>query len=159
QGVEGEASGVPRMSLGVSVMECLGEAPLMVVAIDGRKNGRPEQEVLISMGSLYKQKGRDGHPGRIWWAKWYQHGRAMRESTGTADWEQAKLFLKGREGRVALGQPILPRAERITYEEIVTDLRQHYVTTGSRDIQEAGWRLAHLDPFFRGCRVATIGPA
>ena len=30
------------------------------------------------MGPLYQQKGRDGTPGRIWWVKWYQHGRPVR---------------------------------------------------------------------------------
>lgn len=111
------------------------------------------------MGSLYQQKGRDGTPGRIWWVKWYQHGRPVRESTGTDDKEQAKQFLKGREGRVALGQPILPRADRIRYEEIAGDLRQHYAATGSRDLQEAEGRLAHLDKAFTGRRVVAIGQA
>ena len=53
------------------------------------------------MGSLYQQKSRDGTPGRIWWVKWYQHGRPVRESTGTTDRKQAEKFLKTREGRVA----------------------------------------------------------
>src|SRR5262249_22002566 len=37
-------------------------------------------------------------------------------------------------------------------------LRDHYQTTGRRDVTEAGWRLAHLDRFFTGKRLATIGP-
>lgn len=36
------------------------------------------------MGSLYKQRSRDGTPGRTWWVKYYWNGKPIRESTGTA---------------------------------------------------------------------------
>jgi hypothetical protein len=62
--------------------------------------------------------------------------------------QEAKRFLKKREGAVANGQPILPRADRVRYEESAADLRAHYTTTGSRDMDEAEKRLAHLDDFF-----------
>jgi integrase len=79
--------------------------------------------------------------------------RAPRKET------EARRFLKEREGRVATGQPILQRADRIRYEEVAQDLRQHYQTTGSRDLEEAEDRLHHLDTFFSGKRVATISSA
>src|SRR4030095_11879806 len=41
--------------------------------------------------------------------------------------------------------------------EIATDLRRHYGTTGSRTMVEVEGRLAHLDHFFTGRRVAAIG--
>jgi hypothetical protein len=43
------------------------------------------------MGSLYRR-------GDIWWVKYYQNGRALRESTRTAKEAEAKRFLKLREG-------------------------------------------------------------
>ena len=89
------------------------------------------------MGSLYKQKSRDGTPGRVWWARYYVNGRAVRESTGTEKRTEAERFMKAREGRVATGQPILPRADRIRYEEVAQDLRAYYQTTGRRDLVEA----------------------
>ena len=46
------------------------------------------------MGSLYKQPG-----SRIWWVKYHVHGRPVRESTGTADEQEAKRCLKTREGQ------------------------------------------------------------
>lgn len=67
--------------------------------------------------------------------------------------------MKEREGRVATGQPVLPRADRIRYDEVAADLRQHYEATGSRDLEEADYRLEHLKTFFAGCRVAAIGQA
>jgi hypothetical protein len=67
--------------------------------------------------------------------------------------------LKEREGRVAAGQPILRRADRILYEEVAGDLRQYYQSTGSRNLEEAEYRLKHLSAFFTGQRIVTINPA
>lgn len=63
------------------------------------------------------------------WAKWYQDGRPVRESTGvSADTKtppaEARRILKEREGRVAAGIPVLPRADRVRYEEAAGDLRR-----------------------------------
>ena len=110
------------------------------------------------MGSLYQQKRRDGTPGPTWWVKYYANGQPIRQSTGTANKEAARQFLKVREGRVATGQPVLPRADRVRYDEAATDLRQHYEATGARNLTEAGWRLAHLGAFFAGWRLVAIGP-
>jgi len=104
------------------------------------------------MGQLYKR-------GSVWWVKYYVNGRPVRESTGTDKEKAAERLLKEREGRVAIGQPILPRADRVRYEEAVADLRAHYETTGERNLEEVGWRLAHLDALFTGRRLAAIGPA
>src|SRR2546426_2906888 len=104
------------------------------------------------MGSLYKQPG-----SRIWWMKYHVHGRPVRESAGTADDQEAKRFLKTREGQVAAGQPLLPRLDRVRYEEVVEDLRAHYEATGTRDLKEFRRRVKHLDRFFGGRYVATIG--
>jgi len=104
------------------------------------------------MGSLYKR-------GHVYWIKYYANGRPVRESAGTEKEQEARRLLKQREGRVAVGQPILPRADRVRYDEATKDLRQHYETTGERNLEEVGWRLDHLDAFFAGRRLVTIGPA
>jgi integrase len=115
------------------------------------------------MGSLYRKHRRqpDGtsRTERVWWAKYYVNGRPVRESTGTDQVKRAERFLKAREGAVATGQRILPRADRVRYEEAAEALRKHYTTTGERDLEEAGWRLTHLDRFFAGRRLASLGPA
>lgn len=64
--------------------------------------------------------------GKVWWVKYYVNGRAVRESAGTEKETEARRFLKAKEGRAATGQPILPRADRVRYEEATKDLRQHY---------------------------------
>lgn len=87
----------------------------------------------------------------------------MRESTGVASGsdqgppQEARRFLKVREGRAAAGMPMLPRSERTRYEEAAADLKRHYQATGSRDLGEYERRVKHLDRIFSGRRLATIG--
>jgi integrase len=42
---------------------------------------------------------------------------------------------------------------------VAEDLREHYQTTGSRNLEEAAYRLKHLDGFFAGQRIAAINPS
>jgi integrase len=114
------------------------------------------------MGYLYRPKLKSGERARVWWAKYYANGRPVRESTGIAGDtdtppQEAKRFLKLREGAVASGSPVMPRADRIRYDELAAELRAHYESTGERGLVEAGSRLKHLDAFFAGRRAATIG--
>ena len=46
--------------------------------------------------------------------------------------KEAQRFLKTREGAAANGEPVMPRAERVHYEEAAADPRQHYDATGAR---------------------------
>jgi len=91
--------------------------------------------------------------------KYYCNGRPHRGSTGTKKESEARRILQERLGRVATGQPILPRVDRIRYEEASADLRAHYQVTGSRNLEEAEDRLTYLDAFFNGRRLAVIGPS
>jgi integrase len=104
------------------------------------------------MGALYKRN-------TIWWVKYYVNGRPIRESAGTEKETEARRFLKLREGRVASGAPMLPRADRINYDELATDLRRHYQTTGARNLRDADQRLKPLAKFFAGRRVVSISGA
>ena len=57
-----------------------------------------------------------------------------------------------------MGQPATPIVV-IGYDEAAQDLREHYQATESRDMEEAGYRLKHLDTFFAGQRLEAVGPA
>jgi len=145
-------------------VRCLSDIDKVIVALQdirrrrqhNRRHLRPQEHRPKvgegNMGQLYQR-------GRIWWVKYYVNGRPVRESTGTEKEKEAERFLKTREGRAAAGMPILPRVDRVRYDEIAEDLRQHYRTTGSRDVVEAEKRLKHLGGFFCGMRVAGIGGA
>src|SRR5207249_2034132 len=95
----------------------------------------------------------------IWWIKYYVHGQPVKESTRTTDEPEARRLLKEREGRAARGEPILPRVDRVTFEEALADLRTHYEATGKRDLKEFARRVPPLVKFFAARRIATIGQA
>jgi hypothetical protein len=61
------------------------------------------------MGSIYK---RPNSP--YLWIKYYQHGRPVRESTGTIKETVARRILRTREGDVEHGIPIMPKMGLIT---------------------------------------------
>lgn len=112
------------------------------------------------MGSLYRPTLKSGKPGAIYWVKYYVNGRAIRESTRTDDKEAAKRLLKTKEGVAATGAPILPRIDRIRYEEVAEDLRTHYKTARD-DHAVPRWAkvaLASLDGVFTGHRLVAITP-
>ena len=106
-----------------------------------------------------RRKRRDGTLNPVWWVKYYVGGRPKRVSTRTAKFKVAEKFLREREGRVARGEPILPRADRVRWEEAEADLRQHYEATGARDLAEYDRRVAHLRKRFAGRLIAEIGQA
>jgi integrase len=97
--------------------------------------------------------------GNVWWARLSVDGRRSRLSTGCEKETDARKWAKAREGRLVSGEPMLPRADRVKYDEAAADLRSYYQTSGDRDLTEAGCRLARLDRYFTGRRLAAIGPA
>lgn len=113
---------------------------------------------LLEGDAIYRPKLKSGKPSAVYWVKYYVDGRAVRESTRTDDKETAKRILKAREGAAATGQPVLPRVDRIRYEEVAKALRTHYETTGCRDLAEADGRLAPLEAFFAGGLLGSDRP-
>ncbi len=104
------------------------------------------------MGSVYKR-------GNVWWVKYYRNGRPIRESTGTDKETEAKRFLKLREGDVAQGRLVIPRVERIRFEELAEDYLNDYQANGRRTLRKAKSNVEHLSRFFGGCRAANITTA
>jgi len=115
------------------------------------------------MGYLYRPKLKkrpgetEARESSVWWCKYYVNGRPVRESTGAEKETEARRFLKEREGKAVSGAPIIPRADRVRFEEAEQDLRKHYEATGTRDLNEYKRRVQHLTDFFVGRRIATIG--
>lgn len=101
------------------------------------------------MGSLYKR-------GKIWWVKYYRNGRPIRESTGTDKEKEASNFLKQREGDVAQGRLIIPRVEKVRFEDLAQDYENDYRANGRRSLNRAQQNVMHLKKFFGGWRVANI---
>ena len=101
------------------------------------------------MVMLYKR-------GHVFWIKYYVNGRPVRESAGTDRETQARKLLKDREGRVEAGLLLLPRVARVRVEELLTDLRAHYETTGQRNLREADTRLIPLRSYFSGRLASAV---
>ena len=55
-----------------------------------------------------------------------------------------------------MGAPILPKVQRTTVGDLLTDLKAHYETTGQRTLREAETRLIPLRQFFTGRRANAI---
>src|SRR4029453_1861571 len=79
--------------------------------------------------------------GETWWIKYHQDGRAFYESTGLKDERKGRRVLRDRLVKVARGERIAPRLDRVTYDEAAKALTDHYTVTGARDVTEAGYRL------------------
>jgi len=104
------------------------------------------------VGSLYRR-------GNVWWVKYYRNGRPIRESTGTDKEMEAKRFLRLREGDVATGRLIIPRVERIRFEELAEDFLNDYQINGRRSLDKARRSVRHLSKYFGGCRITNITTA
>ena len=100
-------------------------------------------------GMLYRR-------GRIWWLKFCQNGDTVRMSADTADEKIARKLPRDQTARVQLNEPLVVGSIRVTYTELRDDLVAHYQATGVRDVEEAGWRIAHLDRAFRGLRASQV---
>lgn len=102
------------------------------------------------MGSLYRR-------GRVWWLKYRQNGRAVRESSGTTKETVARRMLRLREGDVERGIPVLPKLGRVSFTEAAEDLLTDYRTNRKATLPDTERRLRlHLTPFFQNRRLASI---
>lgn len=113
------------------------------------------------MGSLYKRKQRlpNGEHKQlaIWWIKYHQAGRAVRESTGTTKETVARRILRLREGDVERGIPVNPKMGRITFDEAATDLLNDYTVNRKKSHDHVKRRLdLALTPAFSGKRLIAI---
>jgi integrase len=112
------------------------------------------------MGRVYLPKLKHtGEESSIWWVDYYHAGKRVRESSGFTVKKQAEELLKVREGRAASGEPVLPKAAKTTFEDVVTDLVAYYTSTGTRELGEAEGRLRHLRAHFAGWKAVGIDRA
>lgn len=104
------------------------------------------------MGSLRKV-------GRVYWMRYYRNGQRLEENSHTAKFEDARELLKQREGAIADGRPVSPKANKLRFEDAATDLETEYTINGRRSLSHLQHRLKlHLLPAFQGRRLVDIGP-
>jgi integrase len=104
------------------------------------------------MGAVYSRKR-----SPYLWIKYYQHGRPVRESTGTKNEVVARRMLRAREGDVERGIPIDPKVGLITFHEAAADMLNDYKANRKRTYVDAKRRIdKHLAPFFGNKRLSSI---
>jgi integrase len=104
-------------------------------------------------GSIYQR-------GNIWWVKVYVNGKAHRESSKSEKYEDAKRLRDKLLGQKHRGEISGGRPERVTVDELLTDLEE-YGKSNIRASTQYIWHLIiekNLRPFFgtmKACKVTT----
>ena len=104
------------------------------------------------MGAVYrpKYKTADGtiRESAVWWIRYRQHGKTLRQSTETASHAKATAFLKQQEGKVALKIPVDVQADRLTLADGAEMIRQDYQTNGRKSSETLEYRLRQVRAHF-----------
>lgn len=107
-------------------------------------------------------EGRIYRRGRIWWIQYCRNGRHMYESSRSENRRAAENLLRQRLGQVAAGVAPLPRAHRITYENLRDSLLADYSANKrkwlriGKDGKPYLCGFSTLDAFFRNFRAVDI---
>jgi integrase len=102
------------------------------------------------MGQIRKRGG-------VYWIRFYKNGQRLEESAHTDKWETARDLLKSREGDVADGRPVSPKAARLRFDDAAADLETEYTINGRRTLKDLQRRFKlHLTPWFGGRRLVDI---
>jgi integrase len=90
--------------------------------------------------------------GRIWWIKYYQHGRPHQESSRSESQAVALALLRKRlRGQGSASE------ERVTYEDLEAGILQDYTINQYRSLDLlTNVRLKHVRAFFKGQRAVDI---
>lgn len=90
--------------------------------------------------------------GRIWWIKYYQHGRPHQESSKSESQATALTLLRKRlRGQGSASE------ERVTYDDLEAGILQDYAINEYRSLDLlTNVRLKHVRAFFKGQRAVDI---
>jgi integrase len=122
-----------------------------------------EQKTIEGFGRIfkprYKRKSADGsrrsYQNPIWWIAYYHNGEELRESSHSAEEKKAIQLLKRRVqdlGRGVVGT----KEERVTFEQLIEDLRNDYKVNGKRSLDNVELSIRHLKGFFAGDKARHI---
>lgn len=104
------------------------------------------------MGCIYRRN-------KIYWIKYYRHGKQFAESTRSDKMEVAKRLLKLKEGETAQGK--LPGIcfDKVLFDDLAHDLQIDYEVNRRRSIERLKQSIAHLEDLFKGVKVVNIDTA
>ena len=93
------------------------------------------------------------HESAVWWARYSRGGKIIRESTGTTSRREAERFLATRVDPL---HPVIPRVERVTFEELALVYLDTCKAKGLRDLGFAARCVERLRDHFGGWRIVHI---
>jgi len=115
------------------------------------------------MGSVYRRrhKDKDGNirEGETWWIKYNNNGTVVREPTEFKKKSDAEKKLKGIEGDLAHGVPVVANANQIKFSELADAVLNDYRLNKYDSLQDAEARFRlHILPAFgnwKACQITT----
>lgn len=103
-------------------------------------------------GSIFRPKYRDKNgelvESQVYWVKYYKDGKPLRESTKTADYDEAVTFLAGRVADVTKGKNPNIQLNRVRFKDLSEDFLSDYRINGKKSLERAEISAAHLKDFF-----------
>jgi integrase len=120
----------------------------------GYKNIRIE-----GLGRIFKPrwKRKDGsyYESPNWWIGFYHRGKEIRESSQSENEAEAKRLLKRKVTAIEAGK-VLPREDKLTFDELAKDLENDYRVNGKRTLADLPYRIGHLREFFGMDRAIDV---
>lgn len=113
------------------------------------------------MGMLYRRKKRDSQTGqmiesKVWWMKYYDQDRPIRESAQTTDKTAAARKLKEREYQLSIGIRQGAQADRTMFEDLVAGIRTDYAVNKRKSSRRLNDFIVHLSTSFTRMKAASI---
>ena len=100
-------------------------------------------------GSVYKR-------GKVFWISYYANGEHISESSHSRDKAEAKRFLQQRQGQLAEGRYVGPRADRITLDELAEDMLNDYRINAKKSLNDAKRSVKALGRLFAGRKAHSV---
>jgi len=100
--------------------------------------------------------GRTFQRGSTWWIAYSHRGKEYRESSQSESEARARKLLKKRLGEINAGKFIGPNEDRLTFDDLVQDLRNDYQVNGRRSLATINYYIPHLKGFFGMDRAVDI---
>jgi integrase len=100
--------------------------------------------------------GRIYRRGDVWWLDYGFRGERYRESSGSHRKGDARALLKKRMEEMGRGQLVGPRAERVTFEDLIQMIEDDYLVNGRKSLPQLNCILGHLRDYFGRRRAIDI---
>jgi hypothetical protein len=97
-------------------------------------------------GQTYAEARKAGtlRESAVWWVRFQQNGKTVKQSADTRDKAKAKAFFQQQEGKLALKIPVEVQAERLTLPDGPELIRRDYRANERKSATTLEYRLARL---------------